>query len=99
MRTTLAIRAVPGAKQTACEGLMADGETLRVRLAAPPADGKANAELVRWFAETLGLPRGAVRITAGTASRHKRIEIDGLAKADVYARLLPDGGPRSSASR
>jgi uncharacterized protein len=70
----LAVSVVPNARQMAVDGLH-DG-ALRVRLAAPPVDGKANQRLVEWLAGELGLPRRAVRLLRGPASRRKQVEID-----------------------
>jgi uncharacterized protein YggU (UPF0235/DUF167 family) len=56
-------------------GWMADGR-LKVRVAAAPERGTANAELVAFLARELGVGRGAVRIAAGETSRDKVIEID-----------------------
>jgi len=61
----LALHVQPGAKRTQAEG--AHGDALKVRLAAPPVDGKANAELVRFLAEAFGVrrPSGSSRRRAG----------------------------------
>lgn len=75
---TLAVTVVPNAKHTAVDGWQ-DG-ALRIRLAAPPVDGKANARLIEWMADELGLPHRAVRLASGAASRRKRIEIDAPAE-------------------
>lgn len=75
----------PRAKRTAVAGK--HGDAIKVRLAAPPVDGAANEELVRFVAETLGVPRRAVRITAGLTGRRKTVEIDDLSSADAAARL------------
>ena len=70
----LAVSVSPNARRTQVEGLH-DG-ALRVRLAAPPVDGKANDLLVAWIAVELGLPRSAVRVVRGQASRRKWLAID-----------------------
>ena len=54
------------------------GDALKVRLNAPPVDGAANAALVELLASVLGVPRRAVRVVAGSASRAKTVEIDGV---------------------
>ena len=69
----------PNAPRTAADGLH-DG-CLRVRLAAPPVDGKANAALVAWLAGELGLPRRAVRLRRGDGARRKQLEIDATPQA------------------
>lgn len=71
------VQVVPNASRTACAGLH-DG-ALRVRLAAPPLEGRANAVLLKWLADALDLPRRAVRLTAGDTARRKRLHIDAAA--------------------
>jgi len=80
----LAVAVTPNAKRTGADGLH-DG-CLRVRLAAPPVDGKANDTLVEWLADALHLPRRAVRLARGASTRRKQIEVE-LPPADV-ARWL-----------
>ena len=70
----LQVSVVPNAKRTAADGLH-DG-ALRVRLAAPPIDGRANEALVAWLADQLGVPRRAVLVSLGTSSRRKRVDVD-----------------------
>ncbi len=65
----LAIHATPGAKRTEAAG--AYGDALRVRLAAPPVDGKANAALIAWAAKAFGVPKSAVELLHGAAGRQK----------------------------
>jgi uncharacterized protein len=74
----LTIRAQPNASRSEVAGQ--HGDALRVRLAAPANDGKANAELVRFIAEALNVARRAVTITRGHKSRDKVVEVigDGL---------------------
>lgn len=68
------VQVVPNASRTACAG-QHDG-ALRVRLAAPPLEGRANATLLKWLADALALPRRAVRLAAGDTARRKRVQID-----------------------
>ena len=70
----LAVSVQPSAKRTAADGLH-DG-TLRVRLSAPPVDGKANQSLIAWLAGELGLPKRAVRLVRGDTARRKWLQID-----------------------
>ena len=79
-RITLTLHIQPGAKKTECAGR--HGDALKIRLAAPPVDGKANAALVGFIAETLGLPKSVVTLKSGQTSRRKVLEIAG---ADVAA--------------
>ena len=88
----LDLSVVPNAKRTGADGLH-DG-ALRVRLAAPPVDGKANAQVCEWVADELGLPKRAVRVLRGPASRRKQLEIDldaGAVGAWLSKLVLPAG--------
>ena len=82
-RLKLAIAATPGARKTEAAG--AYGDALRVRLAAPPVDGKANAALVNWAAQAFGLPRASVRLLHGAAGRRKVLELDFPSEAALRA--------------
>ena len=62
-------------------------EAVLVRLGAAPVDGAANAELIDILARALDLPRRAITITAGAASRAKRVRLDGLTREDALRRL------------
>jgi hypothetical protein len=63
------------------------GEAYKVDLKAPPVDGKANEECIRFFAELMGVPRSAVRIVQGAAGRMKVVEIEGVQMAEMERRL------------
>ena len=65
----------------------ADGPRIRVRVAAPPTDGRANEAVIELLAGRLGVPRRALRVAGGAASRHKWIEVDGLEEGDLWRRL------------
>jgi uncharacterized protein (TIGR00251 family) len=69
----LSLHVQPGAKRTAIDGTY--GEALKVRLAAPPVDGKANGELRRYLAEMFGVPLAAVTLVRGETSRQKTVRI------------------------
>lgn len=75
----------PRASKTEVAGLH-DGR-LKIRLAAPPIDGAANAELVRFIAERVGAPKSRVRVVKGEASRRKLVEVEGVEQAVVEAQL------------
>ena len=83
--TLLRVRVTPRAGRSGFAGTR-EGRLL-VRLAAPPVDGAANDALVALLARQLGLPGRAVTIVRGTRGREKQVRIDGLAPADVTARL------------
>ncbi|MFW6202199.1 MAG: DUF167 domain-containing protein [Gemmatimonadota bacterium] len=81
----LRVRAQPRASRTEIAGEY-DG-ALKVRLAAPPVEGEANAELVRFLARRFGVPKSSVRIVAGETGRDKVVEVDGVDAAGI-ARAL-----------
>jgi uncharacterized protein len=70
----LELHVQPGASRSEFAGK--HGERIKVRLAAPAQDGKANAALIEFLARHYGVPRRNVRITAGRKSRQKRVVID-----------------------
>ncbi len=82
----LTVHVQPRARRT--EGAGMHGDAVKIRLAAPPVDGAANEELVRFVAERLNVPRAAVRIAAGTGSRRKVVEVDGIGVDALRAALL-----------
>jgi uncharacterized protein (TIGR00251 family) len=86
-RLVLTLHIQPGAKKTEVCGL--HGDALKIRLAAPPVDGKANAALLAFVADLLDLPKSAVSLKSGQTSRRKVVEAAG-APADAVQRLLPD---------
>lgn len=86
---TLVVHVVPRARATELGGRY--GDAIKVKVAAPPVGGAANAELVRFLAERLGVPRGAVAIVAGARGRRKVVEIAGLAKEAAMRALLEAG--------
>ena len=69
----LTLHIQPGAKKTEICG--EHGDALKIRLAAPPVDGKANTALLAFLAKHLGLPKSAVTLKSGDTNRHKRVEI------------------------
>jgi uncharacterized protein (TIGR00251 family) len=82
----LAIRVQPRAKRSEVAGER--GGAVVIRVNAPPVDGKANAAVCRLIAERVGVPRGAVRIVRGEASRDKVVRIDGLSADEARTALL-----------
>jgi uncharacterized protein YggU (UPF0235/DUF167 family) len=84
----LAVKVVPGASRSGLAGWM--GETLKVRVTAPPEGGRANRMLGQVVAQALGLPASAVRVVAGAASARKLLQIDGLDARAVRLRLAPE---------
>lgn len=72
---TLTLHIQPGAKRTNIAGL--HGEALKIRLAAPPIEGRANEALLKFIAESFGVPLRQVELKQGGQSRHKVVAITG----------------------
>jgi len=81
----LEIKAVPNAPKSEVIGWL--GDTLKVKVHAPPEEGKANSELCAFLAKTLRLPKGSVRLGRGASSRSKVIEIEGISREQVLEML------------
>jgi uncharacterized protein (TIGR00251 family) len=81
----LLIHVQPRAARTEVAGRY--GDAIKIRLRAPPVDGAANEELLRFLAERLGVARSALRLVAGESSRRKRVAVTG-GPADLERRLL-----------
>lgn len=81
----LSLHIQPGAKKTEVAGV--HGEALKIRLHAPPVDGKANDCLIAYLAEKLGVPKARVILEAGQTSRSKRVRVVGLSAASVAETL------------
>lgn len=80
-RWLLSVRVQPGASRTGAVGPTGvDGAELKVRLASPPVDGRANDELIKWLAKSLRVPRSAVELVRGQSSRSKVVRIDTSAR-------------------
>ena len=86
MSARFAVHVQPRAKRTEVAG--EHGAAVKIRLAAPPVDGAANDALQRFLAERLGVPRAAVRVVAGLASRDKVVEVDGFSAEEARRTLL-----------
>jgi hypothetical protein len=82
----IAVQVVPRASRTEVVGAYGD-EAVRLRLNAPPVDGKANQELVRFFAGALGVPARAVTLVSGQTGRRKTLRVAGVPPAAVQAAL------------
>lgn len=81
----LPIKAVPNAPRNEVCGWL--GDALKVKVHAPPVEGRANAVLCEFLADALDLPRRDVTVQQGDTSRQKLVRVDGLTLADVKARL------------
>jgi uncharacterized protein (TIGR00251 family) len=83
------VKAHPRAKRSGVTGRF--GDAWKLDLAAPPVDGKANEECVRWFAELAGVPRSRVRVVAGATGRMKVVEVEGVDQAELERMLAAPG--------
>jgi len=87
----ISVRVQPRAHRTIVVGEL--NGALKVRLAAPPVDGHANDELIRYLGEIFHLPPNSIEITAGHKSRNKKVRISGIS-ADQCVELLKAVGSR-----
>jgi uncharacterized protein (TIGR00251 family) len=72
---SLALHVQPGAKRSAAAGL--HGERLKLRIAAPAVDGRANDALIAFVAAALGVPKARVAVAKGERSREKLVVVSG----------------------
>lgn len=83
----ITVQLAPNAKQNEISGVH-DG-ALKIRLQAPPIEGRANDALLRFLSDKLRVPRSAVTLLHGQTSKRKVVEIaGGITPADAQARLL-----------
>jgi uncharacterized protein (TIGR00251 family) len=64
------------------------GDAIKIRVKAPPVEGAANDELIRFLAKRFKVARASVRLVSGAASRHKQVEVDDLTAEEVARSLL-----------
>jgi uncharacterized protein (TIGR00251 family) len=83
--TLLLVRVNPGARKS--EIMEEAGGRLRIRLQAPPVEGKANRELERFVARELGLKKNRVALTSGERSREKTLLLVGISLPEASDRL------------
>lgn len=83
----LAIRVIPRARKDEIVEILAD-QTIKIRLAAPPVEGKANEALIEFLAKVLDVPRSKVDIIAGASGRDKLVSILDLDSREAQARIL-----------
>jgi hypothetical protein len=83
----LNLKVIPRSSVNAVAGIQADA--LKLKITAPPVDSAANAEVVRFLAHVLDVPRGAVQLLRGATSRHKQVQVVGLSGSQLLQRLKP----------
>jgi len=79
----LTLHIQPGAKTTGFAGR--HGDAMKLRLAAPPVDGKANAALVKFLADYCAVPKAAVTLVSGQSARAKRVRVEGISTERLAA--------------
>ncbi len=82
----LRIHAQPGAKRTEVIGI--HGDAIKIRVHAPPVEGKANDELLRFLAQLLKINRQHIELTAGLTSRSKTFEARGVGVSEARSLIL-----------
>lgn len=82
---TIAIKAIPNAPRSEIVGWL--GDALKIKVHAPPVEGRANEALCAFLADALNLPRRAVTVLRGDTSRQKLVRVDGLSLADLRASV------------
>jgi len=83
----LLLHVQPGARRTAVAGVF--GDRLKVAVHAPPTAGRANAELTRFLARELGVPKTDVVLKAGASGRRKSVLLCNVSPQQVAVRLKP----------
>ena len=92
--SALRLRVTPGAKANGWAGTLPDGRW-KVKIAAPPLEGRANEELVRFVARSLELPRRSVRVAHGAGGRDKVVDVD-LDPEELARRLAACGARKET---
>jgi len=83
----LAVRVTPRASRNEIAEVLDDG-TIKVRIAAPPADDEANEALVEYLAEILGVPKSRLDIVAGLSGRDKLISVVDMDAETAHQRIV-----------
>lgn len=87
----LQLHVQPGASRTGIAGL--HGDALKVRITAPPADGRANRELLDFLAEVLGVARARIALVKGESGRRKTVIVQGIELEETRRRLGLEPAP------
>ena len=81
----ICVRVIPRASKNQIQGVL--GDAIKIRLQAPPVEGKANEALVRFLADTLSLPARNIGLLSGATGRNTRLRLEGLDVAAACSRL------------
>jgi uncharacterized protein len=82
---TFAVRVVPRSSRNQIVGV--EGGALKIKLTAPPVEGAANAALIEFVAEWLGVRRSAVSIVSGDKARNKHVRVRGVTRGQMLRKL------------
>ena len=85
-KTIIKVRVSPGASQNEVAGL--HGDSIKLKIAAPPVRGQANKELVSFLSDLLEIKRGDIAITSGQTKRNKTLAVSGLDREIILKKLL-----------
>jgi hypothetical protein len=85
--SALAVRVMPRSSKNEIVEVMKDGR-IKIRLTAPPVDGKANLALIRFLAGVLGIPESNIEIVAGGQGRDKIVSILGMDSQTAEEKIL-----------
>ena len=94
----MTIRVHPRASRTEVKALMSDG-SIRVKLKAPPVEGRANSELVALLSRLFNVPASSVRIVGGLTSRQKSVVVEGISRARAQETVVRALAPEESAGQ
>ncbi|HPA78445.1 MAG TPA: DUF167 domain-containing protein [Kiritimatiellia bacterium] len=83
----ISVKIIPNAPRCKVDGLL--GDYLKIRIQAPPVDGKANAALLKFLAKELGVPVSHLTVLSGHTGRIKRIAVSGVNKQQAECSLVP----------
>lgn len=84
---SLSVHVQPKASRTRIAGL--HGDAVKLCITSPPVDGKANAAVIQFFAKLFKIPKAAVTLASGEASRDKRLVLAGISAAQAETVLQP----------
>jgi uncharacterized protein len=82
---TFAVKVVPRASKNQIAGV--EGDAIKVRLNAPPVEGKANSALIEFLADVFNVRRAQIEIISGLTSRHKVVRVRGVAAKQIEEKL------------
>jgi len=82
---TFSVKVIPRASKNQIAGV--EGDAIKIRLRAPPVDGKANDALIEFLADALNVRRAQVEIITGQTSRHKVVRVRGITATQIEEKL------------